>query len=81
MGSKEESGFDKLAELIKGESDDIREHINAMETRIDNRVDLLERKMDSGFAEIVRRLDTIIQMQLDEHASRIKKLEMAVFSH
>lgn len=78
---KEESGFDRLAELIKGESDDIREHIDAMEKRIDNRVDLLERKVDTGFAEIVRRLDTIIQMQLDEHASRIKKLEMAVFSH
>lgn len=46
MGSKEESGFDKLAELIKGESDDIREHIDAL----GNRVDLLEHKMDSGFA-------------------------------
>lgn len=75
MSSKEESGFDKLTQLIKGESDDIREHIDAL----GNRVDLLERKMDSGFAEIVRRLDTIIQMQLDEHASRIKKLEMASF--
>lgn len=41
MSSKEESGFDKLAELTKGESDDIREHIDAL---------LLEHKMDSGFA-------------------------------
>ncbi len=30
-------------------------------------------------AGINRRLDTIIQMQLDEHARRIKKLETAVF--
>jgi hypothetical protein len=27
-----------------------------------------------------RRLDHIVQMQLDEHATRIKKLEAAVFS-
>lgn len=81
MAKEEDSRFDKLAELIKGESDDIREHIDAMEKRMDSRVDRLEQKMDAGFAEIVRRLDTIIQMQLDEHASRIKKLEMAVFSH
>jgi hypothetical protein len=31
-------------------------------------------------AAINRRLDTVIQIQLDEHASRIKKLEMAVFA-
>lgn len=77
MGSKDESGFNKLAELIKEESDDIREHIDSL----GNRVDALEKKVDTGVAEIVRRLDTIIQTQLDEHASRIKKLEMAVVSH
>jgi hypothetical protein len=32
------------------------------------------------FAAIKRRFDQIIQMQLDEHAPRIKKLEAAVFS-
>ena len=37
-------------------------------------------EMASGFAAINRRLDTIIQIQLDQHAGRIKKLETAVFS-
>jgi hypothetical protein len=36
--------------------------------------------MHEGFSGINRRLDHIIQMQLDEHARRIKKLETAVFS-
>jgi len=36
--------------------------------------------MHEGFADINRRLDHIIQMQLDEHATRIKKLEAAVFA-
>ena len=40
----------------------------------------LRNEMHDGFAAINRRLDHIIQMQLDEHATRIKKLEAAVFS-
>jgi hypothetical protein len=40
----------------------------------------LRKEMQGGFAAINRRLDQIIQMQLDEHATRIKKLETAVFS-
>jgi len=38
------------------------------------------KEMHEGFAAINRRLNQIIQMQLDEHAARIKKLETAVFS-
>jgi hypothetical protein len=40
----------------------------------------LERKMDEGFSTVNRRLDQIIQIQLDEHAGRLKKLETAVSS-
>jgi hypothetical protein len=40
----------------------------------------LRNEMHEGFAAINRRLDQIIQTQLDEHATRIKKLETAVFS-
>jgi hypothetical protein len=40
----------------------------------------LRKEMHEGFAAINRRLDQIIQTQLDEHATRIKKLETAVFS-
>jgi hypothetical protein len=40
----------------------------------------LRNEMHDGFASINRRLDQIIQTQLDEHATRIKKLETAVFS-
>ncbi len=73
MAKKRESGFDKLGRLIKEESEDIREQLG--------------HKMDEGFARIDkeliamnRRLDTVIQIQLDEHANRLKKLETAVFS-
>jgi len=37
-------------------------------------------KVHEGFAGINRRLDQIIQTQLDEYARRIEKLETAVFS-
>jgi hypothetical protein len=40
----------------------------------------IRKETREGFAAINRRLDRIIQMQLDERAARIKKLEAAVFS-
>ena len=40
----------------------------------------VRKEMHDGFALINRRLDTIIQIQLDQHAGRIKKLETAVFT-
>jgi hypothetical protein len=40
----------------------------------------LRKEMHDGFAAINRRLDHIIQTQLDEHVRRLKKLETAVFS-
>jgi hypothetical protein len=69
MPKKTESEFDKLARLIKRESEDIRVEVSG-----------LRKEMHEGFAGINRRLDHIIQMQIDEHARRIKKLETAVFS-
>jgi hypothetical protein len=40
----------------------------------------LRKEMHEGLGAINRRLDQIIQMQLDEHAARIKKRGTAVFS-
>jgi hypothetical protein len=39
----------------------------------------IRKEVQEGFSAVNRRLDQIIQMQLDEHAGRIKKLETAVF--
>ena len=83
MPKKKESEFDKLARLIKDEGDDIRGEISETRTDVGNlrgEVSGLRKEMRDGFAGIDRRLDHIIQMQLDEHARRIKKLETAVFS-
>jgi hypothetical protein len=71
--AKKESEFEKLARLIKEEGEDIR-------TDVRDQIGRLRKEMHEGFAAINRRLDQIIQMQLDEHAARIKKLETAVFS-
>jgi hypothetical protein len=88
---KKESEFEKLARLIKEEGEDIRtdvrDQIAGLRTEVhdqiaDVRVEIggLRKDMHEGFAAINRRLDQIIQTQLDEHATRIKKLETAVFS-
>lgn len=64
-----EDKLDKIARLVKSESDDIR-----------NEIKKLEGKVDLGFTEVKRRLDVTIQPQLDDHAFRIKKLETKVLS-
>lgn len=78
-----ESEYDQLARLIKEEGDGTREYIDE---RLSDEVGSARKDMNSQFAlvhkeliTITRRLDSIIQMQLDEHARRIKKLETAVF--
>jgi hypothetical protein len=91
MPKKKESEFEKLARLIKEEGEDVRtdvrDQIGGLRTEVhdqigDVRVEIggLRKEMHEGFAAINRRLDQIIQTQLDEHAARIKKLETAVFS-
>jgi hypothetical protein len=62
---KQESEFEKLARLIKEEGEDIR-------TDVHDQIGGLRKEMHEGFAAINRRLDQIIQMQLDERAARIK---------
>jgi hypothetical protein len=71
--AKKETEFEKLARLIKEEGEDIR-------TDVRDQIGGLRKEMHEGFTAINRRLDQIIQTQLDEHATRIKKLETAVFS-
>jgi hypothetical protein len=73
MAKNKDSEFDKLARLIKEEGEDIRSDVH-------DQIGGLRKEMHEGFAGITRRLDQIIQIQLDEHAGRIKKLETAVFS-
>jgi hypothetical protein len=88
---KKESEFEKLARLINEEGEDIRtdvhDQIGALRTDLldqggELRVEIggLRKEMHENFAAINRRLDQIIQTQLDAHATRIKKLETAVFS-
>ncbi len=72
MAKKKESEFEKLARLIKDESEDIRSELG---DKIDSKIDKLERRMDERFTRIDRRLDETIQPQLDEHAHRIRVLE------
>jgi hypothetical protein len=73
MPKDKESEFEKLARLIKEEGEDIRSDVH-------DQIGGLRKEMHEGFASINRRLDQIIQIQLDEHATRIKQLEAAVFS-
>ncbi|KKW19588.1 MAG: hypothetical protein UY63_C0010G0022 [Parcubacteria group bacterium GW2011_GWA2_51_10] len=81
--SKKESEFDKLARLIKSESEDIRgemkEEFADVRSEMKSEFANVRKEMREGFSAIIRRLDTVIQMQLDEHARRIKELETAVF--
>jgi hypothetical protein len=83
MAKKKESEFDKLARLIKEEGDDIRSEarlqIGGLRSDVHDQIGGLRNDMHEGFAALNRRLDQIIQMQLDEHAGQIKKLETAVF--
>ena len=70
LEGKMERGFAAVAEDIA----DIR---SKMATKDD--IAAVRKEMQEGFLAVNRRLDQIIQMQLDEHAGRIKKLETAVF--
>lgn len=90
QSSNSEDGFDRLARLIKEEGEDVRSELhtglNDARSDLGGRIDLLESKVDRGFAgvhaelsTINRRLDTLIQAQLDELSHRVKHLETAVF--
>jgi len=59
---------------------DMRDQISGLRNEVHDQIGGLRKEMHEGFAAINRRLDHIIQMQLDEHAAQIKKLETAVFS-
>ena len=75
-----ENEFEKLARLFKEELEDVRSEIGSVRGEMGAMEKRLERHMDEGFASVNRRLDTIIQVQLEEHVGRIKKLEDIVFS-
>ena len=79
-----ERGFPAVADDISdvkskmATKDDLADLRKEMATKDD--IADLRNEMHEGFASINSRLDQIIQIQLDEHAMRIKKLEAAVFS-
>ncbi|OGG60689.1 hypothetical protein A2765_03825 [Candidatus Kaiserbacteria bacterium RIFCSPHIGHO2_01_FULL_56_24] len=81
MAKKKEGEFGKLTRTVErgfaATADEFSDIKKTMATKDD--LAALERRMDEKFAAIIRRLDKIMQIQLDEHASRIKKLERAVF--
>lgn len=70
MATKEDVA--ELRKEMKGDITDVRKEMATGFTNV-------RKEMHDGFALINRRLDTIIQIQLDQHAGRIKKLETAVF--
>ena len=51
----------------------ISEDLAEIRTELDTKADAAE--MHQGFETINRRLDTVIQVQLSDHAMRIKSLE------
>ncbi|MDP3965544.1 MAG: hypothetical protein Q8Q13_01970 [bacterium] len=82
-----EDKLDKIARLIKSESDDVRNEIKNVHNEIKsesadirNEIKKLEQKVDLGFMGVNRRIDGTIQPQLDNHAFRIKKLETKALS-
>ena len=64
---KDDMTLDKLAQMVQ-------QGFESLESR------LVER-MDTGFTEVNRRFDKVVQPALDNHAQRIKKIEEEVFPH
>ena len=85
MKKKKETGFDKLARLIKSESDDIR---STMATKDDLRTGLasVRGEMATGFASIRKEMATRddiagIRTELADIKQRLKAVEVAVGNH
>ncbi|OGG57578.1 hypothetical protein A2853_01785 [Candidatus Kaiserbacteria bacterium RIFCSPHIGHO2_01_FULL_55_17] len=82
--------IDKLTTLVQEEFHSMYERQTSLERRIGmaderisdlaDRTNIIRKEINEGFARVERRMDTVIQPQLDTHATRIKKLEGAVFS-
>lgn len=77
-----EKGFSSVAEDIADIRKEMATKADVAELRKELKGDIagVRKEMGDGFALINRRLDTIIQIQLNQYAGRIKKLETAVFS-
>ena len=80
---KSEDEFEKLARLIKEEGEETREvlrnefrgELRSEIGTLRGEIGTLTRKMQEGFAEVNRRVDAVVQPQLDDHTRRIKNLE------
>jgi hypothetical protein len=66
---------DVLDAVVKG--------FTAIEQKMATKEELaaLSTRMNNGFTEVNRRIDKVVQPELDNHAHRIKKLEEEVFPH
>ncbi len=71
--AKKESDFDKLARLIKDESEDIR-------TELGGKIDALGKKVDSGFARVDQELASI-RAELRSIRTDIAALQVSVGQH
>ena len=77
-------GFGAVAEDIADMRSDMTRmdgRLNEMDGRLttmDGKLTSLTSEMHIGFSEVNRRLDTVIQAQLSDHAMRIKSLEEIV---
>jgi hypothetical protein len=77
-GPKRETGFDKLARLIKSESDDIRSTMATKEATA------TKAEMNAGFASIRNEMTSGfagIRAELADIKQRLKALEVAVGNH
>ena|SRR3989344_6719578 len=84
---KKETGFDKLARLIKSEGDDVRSEMDKRFKRVDERFDQVNIRLgriESELAQINRRLDRLendvdamkgYSKEIDELRSRMKRIE------
>ncbi|MBI2612986.1 hypothetical protein HYW59_04255 [Candidatus Kaiserbacteria bacterium] len=76
MAKKKEDKFDKLARLIKQEGEDVRGEIKSEIGGLEKRMNEKFADVDKRFTGLERRLDNTMQKDLDEHARRIKILEI-----
>lgn len=81
---KEDAGLDKLAQMIQRGFDEVKGEITEVRgeiTQVRGEITALRIDMDNGFTEVTRRLEKVVQPQLDDNVRRIKKLEEEVFPH
>ena len=80
--------IDKLTELVQEEFQSsyermtsVEQRLGMVEGRLTDTEERLTNKIDDGVSRIERRLDATVQTQLNEHARRIKSIEIKMPAH